>query len=352
MKKKVLYISNIEVPYRTEFFNQYSKKNELTVIYERIKSKNRDSKWEKSQTSFFKKIYLNGINIGNEFCFDLSLLKVVLNKEYDEIIFGCLNSPLQIFTMTLMKILSKKFSLNIDGDYDLDGTSIKKYIKRLLIKGANKYYVAGKKNAKKLGNIVKANVQAYNFSSLNEQEVIKHSKTPNKNENNRIIIIGQYFDYKGLDIAIQVAKKDKENIYRFIGMGKRTKLFEQYVKEQKATNIEIIPFLDKEQLYEEYKKCKLMLLPSRKECWGLVVNEAASFGCPIISTLGCGAAKEIIDNEFNELLAKPDDEEDLYKKIKKYEEYSTSKKQLYQKKLIEVSKEYSIESMVKSYLSE
>ena len=37
-------------------------------------------------------------------------------------------------------------------------------------------------------------------------------------------------------------------------------------------------------LYKEYQQCKCVLLPSKKECWGLVINEAASFGCPIIST--------------------------------------------------------------------
>ena len=36
--KKILYISNIEVPYRVSFFNEFAKHCDLTVLYERKKS--------------------------------------------------------------------------------------------------------------------------------------------------------------------------------------------------------------------------------------------------------------------------------------------------------------------------
>ena len=34
-RKKVLYISNIQVPYRVRFFNLLAEKCDLTVLYER-----------------------------------------------------------------------------------------------------------------------------------------------------------------------------------------------------------------------------------------------------------------------------------------------------------------------------
>ena len=43
--KKILYISNIEVPYRVSFFNEFAKHCDLTVLYERKKSDNRDENW-------------------------------------------------------------------------------------------------------------------------------------------------------------------------------------------------------------------------------------------------------------------------------------------------------------------
>ena len=58
------------------------------------------------------------------------------------------------------------------------------------------------------------------------------------------------------------------------------------------------------------------MLPSRQECWGLVINEAASFGIPIVSTIGSGAAVEFLANEYPQYLATVGDSRDLYEKIK------------------------------------
>jgi hypothetical protein len=67
MKKiRVLFISNIEVPYRTRFFNLLGKECDLTVLYERKKTKNRNEEWAKSEDGTYKRIYLHGIEVGHE----------------------------------------------------------------------------------------------------------------------------------------------------------------------------------------------------------------------------------------------------------------------------------------------
>ncbi len=57
-KTKVLYITNIENPYRNVFFNKLSKKCDLTVLYERKKSSVRNNEWAKSIEGKYKRIYL------------------------------------------------------------------------------------------------------------------------------------------------------------------------------------------------------------------------------------------------------------------------------------------------------
>lgn len=59
--KKILYITNHEVPYRVEFFNQLSKKCILTVIYENNGNNIRNEKWSKSvqNNSAYDIIYLS-----------------------------------------------------------------------------------------------------------------------------------------------------------------------------------------------------------------------------------------------------------------------------------------------------
>lgn len=345
--KRVLYISNIEVPYRTEFFNRLSKQCDLTVLYEREKSSNRDEDWTKSAEANYKIEYLSGINIKNEYTFDFSILKYVLSNKYDKVILGCYNSPSQMLAIVILKLFKKEYYLNIDGEYFIEGNSIKTKIKRFFIKGARAYLVAGEKAAENIKRITKSkNVYPYYFSSLTEQELKENSEKRNKNINDTILIIGQFFDYKGLDIAVEVAKKNKKLKYKFVGMGKRSDLFKAKVNEMNAEeNIEIVPFLQKESLYKEYQECRMIVLPSKQECWGLVVNEAASFGTPIVSTKGSGAAIEFIKDEYPQFIAEPCNSEDLYKKIDNLINYKNIND--YKNYLMNESKKYSIEHMVK-----
>ena len=334
---KVLYVSNIEVPYRTAFFNQLSKKVDLTVLYERLNSVNRNEEWTKSVKSSFKKLFLKGINIKNEYAIDLSILKYVLSKRYDIIIFGCLNSPSQIIAMRVMKILKRKYILNLDGEYFTNINILKKTVKTILAKKAYKYLVAGEYSAKMLKSIIKDNnIYTYHFSSLTNDELKDNARVVNKNNNNTVIVVGQYFNYKGLDVALECAKIDSKINYKFIGSGIYSKELQKRVYEMNLKNVKIIPFLSKKELYFEYQNCKCLLLPSRKECWGLVINEAASFGCPIIATNGSGAAMDFVEKKWIANGAK-----EMHQKIVELE-----KKNYNKKRLLEISKKYSIENMV------
>ena len=337
--KKILYVSNIEVPYRTEYFNQLSKKVDLTVLYERKKSSNRNEKWSTSIESNYSIEYLKGIKILNEYALDLKIIKYLFSKKYDEIIIGCYNSPSQIIGMLLMRIFKRKYILNLDGDYYIEGTGIKKSIKRYLIKGATKYFVAGQEVKSKLIKYVnKDNIFCYHFSSMTNKEITENSKHLNKNISNEILVVGQYFDYKGLDIALEAAKINSKIKYKFVGSGNRSNLLLKKINEMKLKNVKVIPFLQKKELFEEYQKCKCVLLSSNKECWGLVINEAASFGCPIISTNGSGAANEFLDSNW---IVPVGDYRKMYSKILELDnkEYDVNH-------LIEKSKKYTIEQTV------
>ena len=47
--KRILYLTNIEAPYRVRFFNALADHCRLTVAYERRSSSNRDADWLRSK---------------------------------------------------------------------------------------------------------------------------------------------------------------------------------------------------------------------------------------------------------------------------------------------------------------
>ena len=130
-------------------------------------------------------------------------------------------------------------------------------------------------------------------------------------------------------------------------MGSRT---EQFVSEQlnaSDTNIEVVRFLQKEALNKEYREAGVLLLPSRKECWGLVINEAASFGMPIVATNGSGAAKEFLRGKYSRYIFDSDDTKGMHDAIS---ELLSQDNKEYSNYLIETSSKYNVENMVDAHL--
>jgi len=345
--KKVLYLTNIEVPYKVRFFNELSKQCKLTVLYERKTSANRNSVWSGSEKKNYQVEYLEGLRVRNEFSFSLRVLKYIF-RDYDTIIISCFNSPVQLFLLLIMRLLHKPYVLSLDGEIFITGNRIKAGLKKIFLHGAEKYLVAGESSAESLRKIIKGKeIVPYYFSSLSEEQLEEHKlKAKNATRENFVLVIGQYYDYKGLDIAMQCAKSDGSIFYKFVGMGKRTELFAKEQCLNGVTNVEIVPFMQREDLEKEYMKASVLMLPSRQECWGLVINEAASFGTPIVATDGSGAAVEFLREGYERYLAKAEDAEDLHDKIRAV---LRSDNTVYSHFLLEKGKQYSIQRMVEAH---
>lgn len=301
--KRVLYLTNIEVPYRVLFFNKLAKQCDLTVMYERRKSANRDSKWAGSEARNYRTEYLDGMDIGDEYGFSWRIL-TLLKRRWDAVVIGCYNSKVQILAMTYMRMHRIPFIINLDGEPFI-GRGVKSLVKKMVLRGARLYLTAGVKAGESLKAAIgdKRPVVPYYFSSLTEAEIARNACSETKRED-FVLVVGQYLTCKGMDVAYKAACMDQSIRYKFVGMGKRTALFRQEMGDM-PDNIEVIPFLPKKELEAEYRKCAMLLLPTRQECWGLVVNEASSFGTPIVSTWGSGAAVEFIGDSHPQYLAQP-----------------------------------------------
>lgn len=68
-------------------------------------------------------------------------------------------------------------------------------------------------------------------------------------------------------------------------------------------------FVEGDDLLELYAAADVFALLSRRELWGVVVNEAMCFGLPLVLSSAVGAAADLLVEERNGLLVPPDDVE-------------------------------------------
>ena len=61
-----------------------------------------------------------------------------------------------------------------------------------------------------------------------------------------------------------------------------------------ADAVQFLGAMDIDQLAQQYSRATCLVLPSHTEAWGLVVNEALSYGCPIVVSDCCGCIPELV----------------------------------------------------------
>lgn len=336
---KVLYLTNYPVPYRIEFFNQLAVVVDLTVWYEASSTNSRDEVWQRSND-----VHHNFLTKS-----DMSLGRLLKCPDFDLIIVGCYNESFGLEAIARLKMSGRKYIVNVDGEY-FDGSGLKKRFRDFMVKGADGYLIAGEKTGATLRSLVgEERVYPYHFSSLTKREV-ELNAAERWIEGSFYLCVGQYARYKGLDVLVDAFAQIPDEKLTIVGASSKTDDLCSYIEAMGASNIEVIPFLQKKELAELYRTCKAFILPSRQECWGLVVNEAASFGAPIIVTRGAGAARDFLAAD-SPLLVEPDSPSDLVRAVAFYGALDTLNKKELSDGLIAHSFAYTVERTVEEHLA-
>ena len=150
-----------------------------------------------------------------------------------------------------------------------------------------------------------------------EVEKITDSKRPSS-----ILWVARLIDWKHPEIAVEVAKKLKDNGYIFslnlIGIGpleeKIKGLIENYGLQKE---VKMLGSMTPEEVREEMEKSSIFLFTSdREEGWGAVLNEAMNSACAVVANRQIGSVPFLIDDGKNGLIYGGNNVEKIYRKVK------------------------------------
>lgn len=119
------------------------------------------------------------------------------------------------------------------------------------------------------------------------------------NDAPRFLYVGRLSPEKGLDTQLhafaQVIKSLHNARLVLVGSGPSKDSLQELTKQLGLTNsVEFTGSKDVDALREEYLRASCFVLPSTSEPWGLVVNEALSYGCPVVVSHRCGCVPELV----------------------------------------------------------
>lgn len=125
----------------------------------------------------------------------------------------------------------------------------------------------------------------------------------------KILMVGSLTKQKNYLEVVSALKNilSDKIILNIVGEGNLRSEIETLVKEENlSSRVNLLGFLDKEELYKVYKESNVFVLGSLWEGFPNVVLEAMSFGLPVISTPVAGSV-DVIKNGKNGFLSKLDD---------------------------------------------
>lgn len=362
---KVLYFTNLTVPYRKDFFSELGKYCDLTVWVETCQRRTSNSEWlKRGETANYRMKILPEISFGRKIRMNYGYKKDFLQEKFDLVVVGTYYSlSAQLFILFLSNH-HIRFLLNSDGGFIKNDSVLKKAIKSYYISRASAYLSTGKVTTDYLyyyGG--KKKNYTYPFTSVWGKDLVKHALSKDErqmqkwklgiNYESMIISVGSCIYRKGYDVLLNAVRYFDPSVGVFLIGGKETddqlNSLKKYVVDNHLNQVHFIPFLGKEALRDYYLAADVFVLPTREDIWGLVINEAMACGLPVVTTNRCIAGLEMVQDGVNGFLVKTDDTNMLHDAIEKIIHSEALQAQM-SKESLEVAQNYTIEQMAKDHI--
>lgn len=314
--KKVIFCTNIPSPYRVEFFNELGKYCSLTVLYERKSSSERNEAWKGGNAENFQEVYLQLEMVGVDRSRGPALKNYVKEHHSDFLFFTNYVSPATMEAIIWCRLHNRKYYIEYDGGFNKKDTFFKGLFKKFLLRGAVGHFTTADEHIKYLMSlgIKKSQIIKYPFTSISDKDIINANVLTTQGrkyfkrkigvcEEKMILSVGR-FSYangygKGYDVLMKLAEFLDSSIGIYIVGDEPTQEFLDWKQRKHLEHVHFVGFRSKKDLEEYYAAADLFTLLSRGDIWGLVINEAMSYGLPIITSSLCIAGTELVEDGDN-----------------------------------------------------
>ena len=302
--KRVAIITNIPAPYRVDFFD-YLKKHytdyQFTIIYS---SKNEDNrKWDIEQEKMENSVFLESKTIKIKKRYDNYYLHIpggvskVLDKIKPDVVVGSEYNPTVIQALYYCKKNKIPFISWTDGTLfsERNRNFIQKFLRRLVVAKADSY-IASSTKSKEAQIYYGADEKKCHISYL-AVDVEKYIQKPKGQGKGKIVCVGSLIERKGVDLVLNALAKVKSECSLYLaGEGEEKEQLQKHAENlQILDKVHFLGQLKREELLEHYADSDLFVLPTREDCFALVILEAICAGLPVVCSKYADGAYDLIE---------------------------------------------------------
>lgn len=325
---KIVFITNIPAPYRVDLFYYLQtqvKEHSFHVIYTSAGEDNRS--WtvqeEKMQNTWIlntRVVKLRG-KLDTRYIHLPGNVGGVLNKLAPDVVIASEYNPAALQAMFWAKTRSKKFIHWTDGTLHSERNigKVQKLTRKIICGNADACIASSTKAKEKL--LAWGVPEEKIFISLLTVDISRYRNVQRAPVPGRMLYVGSMIPRKGLDLLVDaLAYVGCDFELRIVGNGTSEQIAKLKATAEKhgiLDKLVFCGFLQGDALTEEYRKAQVFVLPTREDCFGLVLLEAMCAGVPIVASKYADGAYDIVEEGRNGYIADPFTPEAFGKNIEK-----------------------------------
>ena len=316
---KTLLITNIASPYRVDFF-RYLQENYpeygFCVLYTSDRQEGRE--WETDQSGIRDSVFLHSksITVGKK-GWERTIYfppdpKKVLSELSPDVVVASEYNPAALAALSWCKKRGVPFVHWTDGTLvnERNLNFVQKWSRKRIVKNADSF-IASSFAAKKKLEVYGAQRKIY-VSSLTV-DIRKYLTKKEQSGQKTLLTVGGLIERKGIDLLLDaLAIQPQQYRLWIVGNGpEREKL--QSMAREKGIDATFFGFLEGEALRKVYAEADAFVLPTREDCFGLVLLEAMCASLPIVCSTYADGGYDLIDG--NGTMADPFDPQAFFRAI-------------------------------------
>jgi glycosyltransferase involved in cell wall biosynthesis len=368
---KVALFTNIIPPYRIPCFNRAAETAQfgLDVFFFARTARDRQWKVYEERINFRHKI-LKAIPVylGEEQTLYLSydVFFHLVQGRYDAIVLGGYEQPLFFPILLFCKLANINAVLWVESTSrdERSGSWPYEKLKRLMVRNCSAFLVPGTASfeyvralgapADRIFTVPNAvDDDHYHKEFLRLVGAKERIKSERGYPATIFLFSGRFIRRKGIQhllAAFRKLQREKGDVgLVLLGDGRERRQSEDYCKSHGIKNVFFEGFINQEDLPKYYTAGDIFVLPSLTDQWGLVINEAMTFGLPIISTDVVGAAHDLVKHGVNGLVVKPGNSIELYRAMKQLLDHPQLRRKM-GKESLNIIRDYTPEAWAENFV--
>ena len=154
-------------------------------------------------------------------------------------------------------------------------------------------------------------------------DIEKYKVQTKERERGRILYVGSLIKRKGIDLLFRALHGVKDDYTLVLaGNGPEEESLKQLAIELGIKKrVKFLGYLSQEELKLEYAKSSIFVLPTREDCFALVILEAMCAGLPIISSEYADGVYDLVKEGENGYIIDPYNKEQFRNRLQEFLQY-------------------------------